>query len=281
MLPRPIGQTYRDLQVFHPEVARRIYNAENEAALESGKSRAEFERHTRQKKLEKMIIWSSRAKPRISEIVFGLCGFVIIVSLITVTIGFAAPAQPMHQGIIYSFAGGLAGIGGFFAAFGAGSRNMAGFGVRPARLRWLVAGICLGVIAFLIGQVIQSAFGGLLQKSGNHSQTILNATAGGDALPFLLSFFGASVFTPIGQELFFRGVIANALNRYGAWLGVGLSAVIFGVVNSIGLVLPVAIMLGLLTGILFRKTGSVWPCIILHGVYKSLHSVASAFTALP
>ncbi len=69
-------------------------------------------------------------------------------------------------------------------------------------------------------------------------------------------------------------MIANALNKYGAWAGVGLSSVIFGLAHGAGVILLVAIMVGLLSGIPFRETGSVWPSIALHGVYNGLNSDA-------
>ncbi|NKB15775.1 MAG: CPBP family intramembrane metalloprotease, partial [Sphingomonadales bacterium] len=65
------------------------------------------------------------------------------------------------------------------------------------------------------------------------SQAILHAAAQGGVLPFLLALLGGAFVTPLGEELLFRGVIANALNRYGALAGVGLSAIIFGVAHGI------------------------------------------------
>ncbi len=47
------------------------------------------------------------------------------------------------------------------------------------------------------------------------------------------------------------------------------------------MVLPVAIMVGVLSAILFRKTGSVWPCVVLHAVYNGSQSLASALGSAP
>ena len=107
---------------------------------------------------------------------------------------------------------------------------------------------------------------------------ILHAAAQGGVVPFLLAFLGGALITPLGEELLFRGVIANALNRYGALAGVGLSAVIFGVAHGTGVIMWVAIMMGIFSGALFRKTGSVWPSVLLHMAYNGLHSVGSALS---
>ncbi|MGO6695838.1 lysostaphin resistance A-like protein [Rhizobium johnstonii] len=100
-------------------------------------------------------------------------------------------------------------------------------------------------------------------------------------MPFLLSFLGGAIFTPFGEEILFRGVVANALNRYGVFAGVVLSSIIFGLVHGVSVILPVAIMVGVLCGILFRATRSVWPCVILHCVYNAMNSIASAVGFAP
>nr|WP_325051677.1 CPBP family glutamic-type intramembrane protease [Sinorhizobium meliloti] len=40
-------------------------------------------------------------------------------------------------------------------------------------------------------------------------------------------------------------------------------------------------MVGLLSAILFRATGSVWPSVVLHCVYNGANSIASAFGFAP
>jgi hypothetical protein len=97
-------------------------------------------------------------------------------------------------------------------------------------------------------------------------------------VPFLLAVLGGAILTPLGEEFLFRGIIANALNRYGALAGIGASALIFGIAHGTGVILWVAIVAGLISGALFRRTGSVWPSFLLHAVYNGLHSVGSALS---
>ncbi|MNL81925.1 CAAX amino terminal protease self- immunity [compost metagenome] len=49
------------------------------------------------------------------------------------------------------------------------------------------------------------------------------------------------------------------------------SAAIFGVVHGFNVILFDAFMVGILTGILFRKTGSIWPGVVVHIVYNGLN----------
>ncbi|WP_245521714.1 CPBP family intramembrane glutamic endopeptidase [Rhizobium leguminosarum] len=74
-------------------------------------------------------------------------------------------------------------------------------------------------------------------------------------MPFLLSFLGGAIFTPFGEEILFRGVVANALNRYGVFAGVVLSSIIFGLVHGVS--------------------------VILHCVYNAMNSIASAVGFAP
>lgn len=96
------------------------------------------------------------------------------------------------------------------------------------------------------------------------------AAQGGPLSMFILLITGA-ILTPLSEEFVFRGVIANALNRYGPWAGIVGSAAIFGVVHGFTVILLDAFMVGVLVAYLFRKTGSIWPGVVVHIVYNGLN----------
>lgn len=137
----------------------------------------------------------------------------------------------------------------------------------------------VGLIGYGLNLIIQFTYQAWFGSSD--PQSILHAAARGGPLPFLLSFLGGAIFTPFGEEILFRGVVANALNRYGAFAGVVLSSIIFGLAHGVSVILPVAIMVGLLSAMLFRATGSVWPSVVLHCVYNGANNIASAFGFAP
>lgn len=60
-------------------------------------------------------------------------------------------------------------------------------------------------------------------------------------------------------------MLANALGRYGAWVAVLGSAAIFAVAHGIHLIMPVAFVVGVIPALLFRRTGSIRPGVIVHG----------------
>ena len=79
--------------------------------------------------------------------------------------------------------------------------------------------------------------------------------------------------TGLGEEVFFRGVVANVLWKYGAWAGVLVSALIFAVVHGFNLILPIAFVVGVVNAIIFRRSGSIWPCVIVHVMYNGISNV--------
>jgi membrane protease YdiL (CAAX protease family) len=193
--------------------------------------------------------------------------------------GLLPSNDPVVLGVVGSTAGGFVGVGAFTAAYSLRIRNLRSFGFRPVSPRWLLIATGVGIIGYGINLIIQFAY--LAWFGSSDPQGILHAAARGGPLPFLLSFLGGAIFTPFGEEILFRGVVANALNRYDAFAGIVLSAIIFGLAHGVGVILPVAIMVGILSAILFRATGSVWPCVILHCVYNGANSFASAMGFSP
>ncbi len=218
-------------------------------------------------------------RPGWPEILVGLAVFTVLLVGFALVYGQLPRDQIVLQGIVGSTAGGFAGVGAFAAAFGLRIRTLAPFGFRPASRNRLLLAVGLGVVGYGLNLIIQFAYTAVFGK--DNPQAILHAAARGGVLAFVASTLGGALFTPFGEEILFRGVVANGLNRYGALAGVGLSAVIFGLVHGVSVIMPVAIMVGLLSGALFRRTGSVWPSIVLHCVYNGANSVASALGFSP
>ncbi len=221
--------------------------------------------------------WKALERPGWAGIGVGLVVFMVLLAAVALALGFLAPNAPVVQGVIGSFAGGIAGLGGFAAAHLVKRTGSAAIELPMSPARWYLAAAVLALAGYFLSLLIIDAHAEITGTTAT-SQAILHAAAQAGVLPFLLALLGGAFVTPLGEELLFRGVIANALNRYGALAGVGLSAIIFGVAHGTGVIMWVAIMMGLLSGALFRRTGSVWPSVLLHMVYNGLHSVGSALS---
>lgn len=218
-------------------------------------------------------------RPGWPEILIGLAAYALLLFAFALLMGFLPQNDPVLLGVVGSTAGGVVGVGAFAAAYGLRIRALRPFGFRPVSRRWLVIAAGVGIVGYGLNLIIQFTY--LTWFGSNDPQGILHAAARGGALPFLLSLLGGAIFTPFGEEILFRGVVANALNRYGAFAGVVLSSIIFGLAHGVSMILPVAIMVGVLSAILFRATGSVWPSVVLHCVYNGANSVASALGFSP
>ncbi len=91
--------------------------------------------------------------------------------------------------------------------------------------------------------------------------------------PIALGCFGftAVVLAPLFEETLFRGVLLPVLaRRWGAWAGVGMSALTFALAHlSLGELLPL-LLLGLGLGWLRLRSGRLAPCVLMHALWNGL-----------
>lgn len=133
---------------------------------------------------------------------------------------------------------------------------------RPSALGWAL----LVLVAFLIFQAIYAVLANpprddLPQSLGAEEST---------ALAIVTGVFVVAVAPPV-EEFFFRGFLYQTFRgRIGIWGAAALSGLIFGAIHlKLEYLAPLAV-LGFLLAVLFEKTGSLWPCILLHSVYNGL-----------
>jgi membrane protease YdiL (CAAX protease family) len=91
------------------------------------------------------------------------------------------------------------------------------------------------------------------------------------AAPFVANFVVVSLFVPVVEELTFRGVGFTLLAaRLGRLLTVVVIGVLFGLAHGLLAGLPVLIAFGLGLAWLRSRTRSVYPCMILHGLFNAV-----------
>lgn len=116
--------------------------------------------------------------------------------------------------------------------------------------------ILINVLTAMINSIIVGAFGLPL--------------AGGVSLPAtfigrLLYFIAVCVFAPFFEELLFRGAIQGVLRGWGRGFAILISTVLFTLLHTNLMDLLSVFLLSLVLGYTKEITGSVLPCIILHG----------------
>jgi membrane protease YdiL (CAAX protease family) len=157
-----------------------------------------------------------------------------------------------------------------FAQFGGRTVRSWQFGLRPTPLR-RAAGLAVATIAIFLtfGAVWVSLLKvsedkKLLEQLGTNETTVLLV-------------FGAlltTVIAPICEEVLFRGYIFAALSKWRGWLpGAAITGALFGAVHvgsapALDLV-PLGV-LGFMLCVLYRRTGSLYPCIAVHSFNNSL-----------
>lgn len=157
----------------------------------------------------------------------------------------------------------------------------------PKRPSWrdAIAGVGYGIGAYLaIGLLLGSALQYIVTSRGGELpeyQQNFRAFAQDPSLAPIF-VFSAVALAPIGEELWFRGMLFQSLRaRLGAWPGIGLSALAFGFVHldptvSFGgnlLVFTVIFAVGMAMAWMFERTGTLVVPIVAHCTFNAISAV--------
>lgn len=208
------------------------------------------------------------ARPGWPEVAIGLIGYLVLLALIAAVLASIPDEQAPLRGIVGLAAGGLGCTGAFVTALMFRIRKVDAFGFRFAEGRWLLIGFVLGLIAVVLSFGIEHVYFSFITEP--NTQGDFQAAAKSGALALLFTVLAGAVLTPFGEEVLYRGVVANALNRYGPWASILGSAAIFAAAHGPSVIFFNALMMGVLTGFLFWKTNSIWPGFVTHFVYNGI-----------
>ena len=147
------------------------------------------------------------------------------------------------------------------------SETVEGLGLSKAGISanvvWLA--ILILIMVFLL-EAATSAY-------GSASSTVISTNAGIIFTGAPLWFYAfVAVIEPINEEIMFRGFMVNRL-------GIVASAIIFGLLHAsydstFAIEVIAALFFGLITGYVFRKSGSLYPGIIAHIAVNSIAALA-------
>ncbi|MGA9284573.1 MAG: type II CAAX endopeptidase family protein [Solirubrobacteraceae bacterium] len=157
-----------------------------------------------------------------------------------------------------------------FAQFGGRKVRSWQFGFRPTPLRRAVGLAALTIVAFLIF----SAIWVVALNVKEEDTKLLNALGTNKtALLLAASALLTTVIAPICEETLFRGYIFAALSKWKGWIpGAILTGVLFGAVHvgsaPVEDLIPLGV-LGFALCFLYRRTGSLYPCIAVHSLNNS------------
>lgn len=158
--------------------------------------------------------------------------------------------------------------------------SLADIGLRPAGPRWsrlAVAGglLCVPLVG-AVNYVIQSVLGEPLENP----QLQALAPEGFSWISLIAMLVLVGMVVPFAEEVVFRGLLFGWLRKHLRFTYAALwSALLFSVLHGVALLIPALFIMGLVLATVRERSGSLWPCILLHGVFNSLMTI-SYYTVL-
>lgn len=151
---------------------------------------------------------------------------------------------------------------------------------------------CIGIIvlAFLIARLIQLPYGIWLAgemapqtgeagdgdtSSSGPVQAQLVPLLGPIGPVFFIILIQTLLLAPIVEEVIWRGYVQTALvDRLGGLGGIMLTAALFATIHFNWLHWPILFIMALALGYVRRKTGALWPAMLLHGLNNWIFTAA-------
>lgn len=218
---------------------------------------------------------SEATSPGWPEVAAAAVTYVVLLFLLPPVLTGLTSGDAALQGHVMAALSGVLGFAAFGAAFVIRRRGWGAFGVRRVSWRWLLAGLGLGIAAvalsrLLVVVIVALTGDALVDPQGSYQDA---ASAGGMSLALQLLLLG--LLTGVGEEFAFRGVLTNALKRYGSIVAVSGSTVVFALAPGINLALIPAVIVGVIAAVLTVRCRSIWPGVVVHVVNNSLGTVVS------
>lgn len=136
---------------------------------------------------------------------------------------------------------------------------------------WLMRGLLLALVAVPAVGLVNLTVSALQGTPIENPQLETLAPVGLSLGNFLLVLLLAGLVVPLAEEIAFRGLLQGWLReRYGPGAGILLSALLFALVHGIPLLIPALLLVGLLLGWLYERSGSLWPAVAMHGAFNCI-----------
>ncbi len=143
--------------------------------------------------------------------------------------------------------------------------------VRPS---WLIFPILFGGIALIWAQShINSAAVGIFSYSFVGGLSLVSG------YQIVLEFLVSALLPAFCEELLFRGAIMENLLPFGRQNAIFASAFLFAIAHQNVAQMLYAFAAGILFGLLYERTGSIWNCVLLHLVNNFLSVIIVVLSA--
>jgi membrane protease YdiL (CAAX protease family) len=152
-----------------------------------------------------------------------------------------------------------------------------GIGLRPTTRGWVAASVGI----FIVMRIAVTLLALLLAQLGITSmQAQALAPAGFSWISAIGMTVLAGLVIPIVEEIFFRGVVYRWLrDKWGIVVGVIVSGLVFGIAHFEPATVVPAIVMGFVLALVYEKSHSLWPPILIHMLNNTL-AIAALYAFL-
>ncbi|MCM1578884.1 MAG: CPBP family intramembrane metalloprotease [Ruminococcus sp.] len=176
-------------------------------------------------------------------------------------------------------------LAGDIAAFGVGllvtgcpiSKKLAlkGFNGKDMAVCFVMT-FSLSTAAALVSQIILAIISFFSGSEGYVTDSITSVTLANDVTPLwvnILIELYACIIGPVFEELIFRGVLLEALRKYGNAFGIIASSIMFGLAHANYIQFIPAMVIGMVWAYTAVKTGSLIPSMVMHIINNTIASL--------
>jgi uncharacterized protein len=158
--------------------------------------------------------------------------------------------------------------------------SFADIGLRPTYRPWYRLAVAGGLICVPVASLINLLFQILLGGPMENPQLEALAPEGFSWTSLIAMLLLVGLLVPFIEEIIFRGLVFGWLRKHLRFAyAAPIMALLFAVAHQVWILVPVLFFMGLVLAAVTERSGSLWPAIILHGVFNSVMTL-TYYTAL-
>jgi membrane protease YdiL (CAAX protease family) len=124
-------------------------------------------------------------------------------------------------------------------------------------------------VAIIVAMIVLSAILDPILHPGQEQGLTPKHWEGSHAAQYVANALAIAVVAPVVEELTFRGLGFSLLQPFGEWTAIVLVGVLFGLAHGLVQALPLLVGLGIGLAYLRSRVDSVYPGMIVHGLFNA------------
>jgi len=195
-----------------------------------------------------------------------LCAFGLLTTIVPLLPAHDAALRTAITNVLIQASLYAGGVGAVVLLVRRRRAPLSALGWTPVPARWVVGAVPLALGAYVLVIVAGIVGTALFPHAQNGQPTAVRGAFGHYVV---LAILAVSVIAPLAEETLFRGFLFGWLRgRVPLWLAVAVSSLVFALAHGeLALLLP-TFTLGCLLALIYERSGSLVPGMIVHGVFN-------------